>query len=89
MDFTSLIVQAVAGAVGGNAGGAVAKTSSLGTIGNTVAGAVGGGVAGQLLPIIMGMATQPGGFSISNIIASGAGGLILQLVAGFIKSKMA
>jgi hypothetical protein len=89
MDFTSLIVQAVAGAVGGNAGGAVMKNASLGVVGNTIAGAVGGGVIGQLLPIIMGMATQPGGFSISNIIASGAGGLVLQIVAGFIKSKMA
>ena len=58
MDFTSLIVQAVAGAVGGNAGGAAMKNASLGTLGNTITGAVGGGVIGQLLPIVMGMADR-------------------------------
>lgn len=89
MDLTSLIIQAVAGAVGGNAGGAVMKNASMGGLGNTIAGAVGGAGLGQLLPIIMGMATQPGGFSISNIIASGAGGLILQIVVGMIKNQMA
>lgn len=40
----NLIVQIVAGAIGGNAAGAGLKDMSLGTAGNTIAGAIGGGV---------------------------------------------
>jgi hypothetical protein len=83
-----LIIQAVGGAVGGNVGGAVMKDSSLGSLGNTIAGAVGGVGVGSLIGPLIGMAAMPGGFSISNLIASGAGGIILQIVAGLIKSKM-
>jgi hypothetical protein len=36
----------------------------------------------------LGMAAMPGGFSIGNLAASGVGGIILQIVAGLIKSKM-
>ena len=44
MDLTALIIQLVAGALGGNAAGNVSKELSLGPLGNSVAGAVGGGV---------------------------------------------
>jgi hypothetical protein len=44
MNFTSLIVQLISGAVGGNAAGTVSKDMSLGPLGNTFAGALGGGV---------------------------------------------
>jgi uncharacterized membrane protein YeaQ/YmgE (transglycosylase-associated protein family) len=37
----NLIIQLIAGAVGGNAVGAASKDISLGTLGNTIAGAVG------------------------------------------------
>jgi uncharacterized membrane protein YeaQ/YmgE (transglycosylase-associated protein family) len=37
----NLIIQLIAGAVGGNAAGAATKDVSLGTLGNTIAGAVG------------------------------------------------
>ena len=69
----NLIIQLIAGAVGGNAAGAASKDISLGTLGNTVAGAVGGVGGGQLLsaliPIIAGAGNnrrhrcsrQPGG----------------------------
>jgi len=40
----NLIIQIVAGAIGGNAAGAALKDVSLGTAGNTIAGAIGGGV---------------------------------------------
>jgi uncharacterized membrane protein YeaQ/YmgE (transglycosylase-associated protein family) len=49
MDLTSLVVQIVAGALGGSAAGAAAKQYSLGTLGNIIAGAIGGGVVGQLI----------------------------------------
>ena len=45
----NLIIQIIAGAVGGNAVGAASKDINLGTLGNTIAGAVGGVGGGQLL----------------------------------------
>ncbi|MBC8020484.1 MAG: hypothetical protein H7X78_04625, partial [Methyloceanibacter sp.] len=49
MDLTSLLVQVVSGALGGNAAGAALKQYSLGVLGNTIAGAIGGGIVGQLI----------------------------------------
>lgn len=48
-----IVLQLVAGAVGGNIAGAV-KNISLGTTGNTVAGGIGGVILGQLLPLLSG-----------------------------------
>ena len=45
----NLIIQIVAGAIGGNAAGAALKDLNLGTRGNTIAGAIGGVAGGQLL----------------------------------------
>ena len=36
MDITSLIVEAISGAVGGNVAGAAMKDKSLGTVGNSI-----------------------------------------------------
>jgi uncharacterized membrane protein YeaQ/YmgE (transglycosylase-associated protein family) len=83
-----LVTQLIAGAVGGNAGGAVLKDSSLGSLGNTIAGALGGLGGGSLLGPLLGLAAAPGSFSIGNLAASGIGGIVLQVVAGFIKSAM-
>jgi len=52
MDITSLIVEAVSGAVGGNVAGAALKNKSLGAIGNSIAGIVGGGVGGTILQAV-------------------------------------
>jgi hypothetical protein len=54
MDFTSLLIQLVAGAIGGNAAGAALKKYSLGTLGNTIAGILGGGIGGQLIGTVAG-----------------------------------
>jgi uncharacterized membrane protein YeaQ/YmgE (transglycosylase-associated protein family) len=83
-----LILQIIAGAVGGNAGGAVLKDSNLGGLGNTIAGALGGLGGGSVLGPLLGMAAS-GGFDIGNIAASGIGGIILQIIVGLIKNKMA
>ena len=60
----NLIIQIVAGALGGNAAGAASKDMSLGTAGNTIAGAIGGGVGGQILtaflPMLSNAARQRG-----------------------------
>ena len=68
--FLPLIMQLIAGAVGGNAAGAAAKNVSLGGLGNTIAGAVGGGALGQLLPMILPM-----------LASAGAGGNMTEKIA--------
>ncbi len=90
MDPTTLIMQLIAGAVGGNAGGAAMKNSSLGTVGNSVAGAIGGIGGGTILgSLIPALASAAGGGSmVGNLAASGIGGIVLQIVVGIIKSRM-
>jgi hypothetical protein len=46
--LVNLIIQLVAGAIGGNAVAATAKNADLGAIANSVVGAIGGGAGGQL-----------------------------------------
>ena len=45
----SLLWQLIAGVVGGNAGGYLAKARSMGTMMNSILGAVGGVAGGQLI----------------------------------------
>ena len=49
MDITSLIVEAVSGAVGGNVAGAAMKEKSLGAVGNSIAGIVDAGIGGTMV----------------------------------------
>jgi uncharacterized membrane protein YeaQ/YmgE (transglycosylase-associated protein family) len=87
MDLTTLLIQAVSGAVGGNLGGMLNKAKSLGPLLNTVLGAVGGVGGGQLLggtlTDLLGNATA------GNATASALVGLVLPLLAGFLKKKAA
>jgi len=88
-----LIIQLIAGAVGGNAAGMVLKDQSLGTVGNTIAGVVGGGIGGQILSMLMGGMAAGGGLDIGSIITQiaggGAGGGALMVVVGIVKKMMA
>lgn len=97
MDIVSLIIQLVLGAVGGNAGGAVVKNSSLGTTGNSIVGAIGGVILGQILERMTGAPVDPAataaaangmGDIITNVIGGAGGGAILQIIAGLIKNSM-
>lgn len=54
MDITSLLIQLVSGAVGGNIAGAAMKKFSLGTVDNSIVGILGGGVGGAVLLVIVG-----------------------------------
>ena len=91
-----ILINLVAGALGGVGAGKSSPTFDLGTIGNIVSGLVGGGVLGQivslLLPSIM-AAAQSGNLSvggvISQAIAGGAGGAILTALVGAINNKAA
>ena len=89
-----VLINLVAGALGGVGAGKSSPTFDLGMIGNIVSGLVGGGVLGQivtlLLPSIV-AAAQSGNLSVSGIVsqavAGGAGGAILTAIIGGIKNK--
>jgi len=91
----NLIIQLVAGVVGGNAAGAALKDYNLGGIGNTIAGALGGVGGGQLLQVaIPAIAAAAGGnldvgAILGQIVGGGAGGAILTVIVGLVKSMMA
>ncbi len=92
MDFTSLIIQLVSGAVGGNIGGALFKNLNLGTTGNSIAGIIGGPLGALLLSQLgLGGSADAGGLGgiLSNLAGSGVGGIVLMLLVGLIKKAMA
>src|SRR5258708_37587586 len=82
-----LIIQTVAGVIGGQAAGAALKDSTLGTIGNTIAGAIGGVAGGQLLAQLMpALANTAGHVDVGalgrQIICGRRGGALLARLAG-------
>ncbi len=83
------IISLITGAVGGNAAGAIFKNLSLGPLGNTLSGLVGGGVGTAILNAVTGSAAAGGGSPMGNIASSGVGSVVVMLIVGFIKSKMA
>jgi uncharacterized membrane protein YeaQ/YmgE (transglycosylase-associated protein family) len=92
MDITSLIIQLVSGAVGGNIGGAIFKNLSLGTTGNSIAGIIGGPLGAMLLSQLgLGGGAEAGGLAsiLSTVGGGGVGGVILMALVGFIKKAMA
>jgi hypothetical protein len=96
IDMEQILINLIAGALGGVGAGKSSPKFDLGMIGNIISGLVGGGVLGQvltaLLPSIM-AAAQAGNLSIGGIIshaiAGGAGGAILTAIIGAIKNKAA
>jgi hypothetical protein len=90
----SILINLVAGALGGVGAGKASPNFDLGTIGNAVSGLVGGGVLGQivtlLLPSVM-AAAQAGNLSVGGVIsqavAGGAGGAILTALIGAFKNR--
>ena len=97
-----LIIEIIAGVIGGNAAGAAVKNYSLGPAGNSIAGGIGGLVLGQILGALGlgeptmggdGAAAAPGagldiGALIGQLIGGGAGGAVLTIVVGLIKGMM-
>ncbi len=92
MDVTTLLIQLVSGAVGGNVAGAAMKKSSLGTVGNSIVGILGGGLGGQILAMLgVGGAEGAGldaGAIVSSVAGGGVGGAVLLAIIGAIKSAM-
>jgi uncharacterized membrane protein YeaQ/YmgE (transglycosylase-associated protein family) len=86
MNQTTLLVQLIAGALGGYVAGSVSKEMNLGTIGNSVAGALGGGVGGQIVFAILGLSGTVQ--IVSALITGGVSGGLAMLLIGFLKSKI-
>ena len=91
-----ILINLVAGALGGNAAGKASPSFDLGTLGNTLAGLAGGGILGQLIALLMPAITaavSSGDLSIGNIlthlVVGGAGGAALTALIGSIKNKVA
>ena len=85
-----LIIQIIAGLVGGNAAGAGLKNLSLGTAGNSVAGAVGGGLGGLLTGLVTGapIAGTDLNAIIQSVAGGGIGGAVLVAIAGVLKKAL-
>jgi uncharacterized membrane protein YeaQ/YmgE (transglycosylase-associated protein family) len=86
----NLIIQIIAGVVGGHAVGATLKNYALGAIGNTIAGAIGGVLGGQLLqelaPAMASAASNIDiGAIVGQVVGGGVGGAILTILAGVTK----
>ena len=68
--ITDLIVQAVAGGVGGTAAGSILKDLSMGKPADAISGAVGGGVVGQILNSVLGDgAGDVGGMDVASLLS--------------------
>lgn len=96
MDIVSIIIQLVAGAVGGNAAGKITKSPGLGGAGNSVVGAIGGVILGQIIERFTGGAVTADqaaavtssldiGAIISSLVGGGAGGAVLAGIIGALK----
>jgi len=91
-----ILINLVAGALGGIGAGKSSSTFDLGTVGNIVSGLVGGGVLGQIVTLLLRSvvaAAQSGNLSVGGVlsqaIAGGAGGAILTALIGAVKNRAA
>ena len=92
--LVNLIIQLIAGAVGGNAAGATMKNLDLGALGNTIAGALGGAGVGTLLtallPILQSAAGNVDiGTVLGQAVGGGVAGAIVTAIVGLIKNAIA
>jgi hypothetical protein len=91
--LVNLIIQAVGGAIGGNAIGATLKNMNLGPLGNTIAGALGGAGGGSILSaLIPALSGGAGGLDIGALagqfVGGGATGAIVTAIVGAIVNGM-
>ena len=89
----NLIIQLVAGALGGNGAGNALKDLNLAPLGNTIAGAIGGVAGGQLLsapiPALAGAAGMTDvGALLGQAVGGGISSAIFTAIVGFIRRKL-
>lgn len=87
MNVSSLVIQMIAGTIGGNVAGSAVRGWSLGVFGNSIAGLVGGVIDGQLVASILDAhgVTDPSSI-LANIAGGGVGGVIIMLLLGLLRS---
>jgi hypothetical protein len=90
----NLIIQIIAGAIGGNATGATMKNLDLGPLGNSLAGAIGGAGGGSLLTVLLPMLQGAAGnvdigALVGQAVGGGVSGAVLTAIVGLIKNAMA
>jgi hypothetical protein len=94
---TSLLIQVVAGIIGGLGAAALAHEHSFGAFGHILSGAIGGAFSGYFLQALAGTLVTGGGAvnasdSVSDAILQGltglAAGAIVTLIVGFVKHSM-
>lgn len=90
-----LIIQIIAGLLGGNVAGAGAKNLSLGTAGNSVVGGIGGLLGGFLTSMLGGeagaaldLSNLDIGALVQSVAGGGVGGAILTVIAGMLKKAL-
>src|SRR5262245_24697561 len=88
----NLVIQLIAGVIGGNGVGSALKDYNLGPLGNSIAGGVGGGqILQTLIPALAGAAG--GGMDVTSVIGQlvggGASGAILTVIVALVKNMMA
>jgi hypothetical protein len=90
--IVNLILQLIAGAVGGNVIGAANQNMSLGPGGNTIAGAIGGLAGGSLLSALIPMLSGAGGIDIAQLagqlVGGGVSGAIVTAIVGMVMKSM-
>ena len=90
--ITDLIIQAVAGGVGGTAAGSILKDLSLGKPGDAISGAIGGGLVGQILSAVLGGGGEVGGMDVAavvkDIVGGGVGGAVVMAIIGMLRNAM-
>ena len=95
--MAGLVLQLIAGAVGGSVIGTTIKRYDLGMIGNLLVGIVGGGIGAQIIGALVGAGgaseiVGPNGFDFGTLIAQfaagGFGGGALVVAAGLVKENM-
>ena len=90
--MTDLLVQVVAGAVGGTGAGTILKDLSMGKPGDAISGAIGGGVVGQILAAVLGGGGEVGGMDVAgvvkDIVGGGVGGAVVMAIIGMLRNAM-
>jgi hypothetical protein len=100
MDWVGLIIQVIAGAVGGVGTGKAVKSVDLGNTGNIIAGIIGGVGGSTLAGLVPGLdmlssfaGAAPTGVDIGSILGQGVGGLVgggvLTAIVGAIRNSSA
>src|SRR5262245_41831815 len=89
--LVNVILALVAGAIGGNAVGAMFRQHNLGGLGNSIAGILGGGLGGEVLSMIVsGGAVDASSVEsfFAQIIGGAIGGGLLMAIVGLIRQTM-